>query len=83
MWRKAESNTKPVPVLEIKNNRVIVTRNVIEEQSNDGVVIYKYEERIMSDVEYAVQQAVWEKETRRENAIIDEYTLQLIEEGVL
>lgn len=83
MWRKAESNTKPVPVLEIKNNRVIVTRNVIEERSNDGAVIYKYEERIMSDVEYAVQQAVWEKETRRENAIIDEYTLQLIEEGVL
>lgn len=83
MWREAESNTKPVPVLEIKNNRVIVTRNVIEEQSNDGAIIYKYEERIMSDVEYAVQQAVWEKETRRENAIIDEYTLQLIEEGVL
>jgi len=37
----------------------------------------------MSELEYAVTAAVNEKESKRESEIVDEYTMKLIEEGVL
>lgn len=83
MWRTAESNTKPAAVETLSNSRVLVRRNIAESKTEEGNTVYKYEERIMSEVEYGTRGAVQDMELRREAEIIDDYTLELIEEGVL
>ena len=83
MWRAAESNTKPEAAIALSDGRVLVRRNITEKQTEDGNTIYRYEERIMSAVEYGTREAVNDMELKREAEIIDDYTLELIEEGVL
>lgn len=83
LWTKAEANEYPVETQKLNDGRIVVRRNIKEEISNEGNVKYVYEEKIMSNVEYAVAEAVNEIELKRENEIIDEYTITLIEEGVL
>lgn len=82
MWRKAESNEQPLEVQELSGNRVLVRRNITSRDTEDGVV-WQYEERIMSSVEYGTREAVYDIQLRRESEIIDDYTMALIEEGVL
>lgn len=83
MWRTAESNTKPEAAVALSDSRVLVRRNITEKQTEEGNTIYQYEERIMSAVEYGTREAVQDMELKREAEIIDDYTLELIEEGVL
>lgn len=83
MWRAAESNTKPEAAIALSEGRVLVRRNITEKQTEEGNTIYQYEERIMSTVEYGTREAVQDMELKREAEIIDDYTLELIEEGVL
>ena len=83
MWRTAESNTKPEAAIALSDGRVLVRRNITEKQTEEGNTIYQYEERIMSAVEYGTREAVQDMELKREAEIIDDYTLELIEEGVL
>lgn len=83
MWRNAESNEQPAVVEELSGGRVLVRRNITEKETAEGNTIYQYEERIMSAVEYGTREAVQDMELRREAEIIDDYTLELIEEGVL
>ena len=83
MWRAAESNTKPEAAIALSDGRVLVRRNITEKQTEEGNTIYQYEERIMSAVEYGTREAVADMELKREAEIIDDYTLELIEEGVL
>lgn len=83
MWRTAESNTKPEAAVALSDGRVLVRRNITEKQTEEGNTIYQYEERIMSAVEYGTREAVQDMELKREAEIIDDYTLELIEEGVL
>ena len=83
MWRAAESNTKPEAAIALSDGRVLVRRNITEKQTEEGNTIYQYEERIMSAVEYGTREAVQDMELKREAEIIDDYTLELIEEGVL
>lgn len=83
MWRAAESNTKPEAAIALSDGRVLVRRNITEKQTEEGNTIYQYEERIMSTVEYGTREAVQDMELKREAEIIDDYTLELIEEGVL
>ena len=82
MWRKAESNEQPLEVQELSGNRVLVRRNITSRDTEDGVV-WQCEERIMSSVEYGTREAVYDIQLRRESEIIDDYTMALIEEGVL
>ncbi len=83
MWRAAESNTKPEAAIALSDGRVLVRRNITEKQTEEGNTIYQYEERIMSAVEYGTREAVQDMELKREAEIIDDYTMELIEEGVL
>lgn len=83
MWRAAESNTKPEAAIALSDGRVLVRRNITEKQTEEGNTAYQYEERIMSAVEYGTREAVADMELKREAEIIDDYTLELIEEGVL
>lgn len=83
MWRAAESNTKPETAIALSDGRVLVRRNITEKQTEEGNSAYRYEERIMSAVEYGTREAVQDMELKREAEIIDDYTMELIEEGVL
>lgn len=83
MWRYAESNTKPEAAIALSDGRVLVRRNITEKQTEEGNTAYQYEERIMSAVEYGTREAVQDMELKREAEIIDDYTMELIEEGVL
>lgn len=82
-WQKCESNTRPEEITELKDGRVIAARNIVESTTDDGSKKYDYEYKVMSELEYAVTAAVNEKESKRESEIVDEYTMKLIEEGVL
>lgn len=83
LWKKSESNTKPETELQLSNDRIMVRKNITEELSADGNTRYCYEERIMTSMEYSILVAMDAKESKRESEIIDEYTLKLIEEGVI
>lgn len=82
MWRKAESNEQPLEAQELSGGRVLIRKNITERNTEDGVV-WEYEERIMSSVEYGTREAVYDMQLKREAEIIDDYTMELIEEGVL
>lgn len=83
MWRTAESNEQPETAIELSGGRVLVRRNITSKETAEGNTVYQYEERIMSEVEYGTREAVNEMELKRETEIIDDYTLELITEGVL
>ena len=83
MWRTAESNTEPAVAETLSDDRVLVRRNITSKKTTEGNTVYQYEERIMSAVEYGTREAVNEMELKRETEIIDDYTLELITEGVL
>lgn len=83
MWRTAESNTEPTVAETLSDGRVLVRRNITSKKTTEGNTVYQYEERIMSAVEYGTREAVNDMELKREAEIIDDYTLELIEEGVL
>lgn len=86
-YTKSESNIRPAEVEVITGGRFIIRQNIEEETrtNQDGVeyVYYSYEEAVVSEAEYAAYATARNIESRRENTIIDEYTLQLINEGVL
>lgn len=83
MWRTAESNTEPAVAETLSNGRVLARRNITSKKTTEGNTVYQYEERIMSAVEYGTREAVNDMELKREAEIIDDYTLELITEGVL
>lgn len=83
LWTKSESNTKPNEISNLNNGKILVRKNIIEETSSEGNIKYCYEERIMDLMEYSILDALQNKILKRESEIIDEYTLKLIEEGVI
>lgn len=82
MFKKTESATRPRAVEPLKYGRVRVNRNVTTE-TRDGAAVYAYESAIMTEAAYAAYVGAQEAEAKREAAVIDDYTLALIEEGVL
>ena len=83
MFVKAQSKEKPLAVENVGNNRYIVRQNITEAQNEQGETFYTYDENIVTKDVLDVMQCVEGVEIRREAAIIDEYTMQLIEEGSL
>ena len=83
LWKLAEANEIPVELQTLPDGRIIVRRNITTRTTEEGNTVYSYEERVMQTLEYAVVEAVESKESKREAEIVDEYTLKLIEEGVL
>ena len=86
-FRQSESKLKPAEVEEISSGRYLLRKNIkeVERTNTDGetITIWTYDEAVASAVEYSANAAVLAVESRREAEIVDEHTLQLIEEGVL
>ena len=83
MFAKAQSKEKPLAVENVGNNRYIVRQNISESKAEQCETFYTYDENIVTKDVLDVMQCVEGVEIRREAAIIDEYTMQLIEEGSL
>ena len=83
MFTKAQSKEKPLAVENVGNNRYIVRQNITELKDGQGDTFYTYDENIVKKDVLDVMQCVEAVEIKREAAIIDEYTMQLIEEGSL
>ena len=83
MWSKSYSKEKPLEAEKTVDGRYIIRRNIKEEVSGDGKKSYSCEECIVTNSEYLLIQRIDEIELKREADIVEEYTLQLIEEGVL
>lgn len=81
-FKIAEWNSKPPEVQRLRHGGVRVTRNV-EAVERDDETVWRGECAIMSDAAYAAYVGAREVEQRRESEVIDDYTLALIEEGVL
>lgn len=82
MFTRTESATRPRAVEPLKYGNVRVNRNV-EEVGRDGTTVFVYESAVMTEAAYAAYVGAKEAEAKREAAVIDDYTLALIEEGVL
>lgn len=83
MFAKAQSKEKPLAVENVGNGRYIVRQNIAELKDEQGDTFYSYDENIVTKDVLDVMQCVEGVEIKREAAIIDEYTMQLIEEGSL
>ena len=83
MFTKAQSKEKPLAVENVGNNRYIVRQNISESKDEQGETFYTYDENIVTKDVLDVMQCGEGAEIKRELAIIDEYTIQLIEEGSL
>ena len=83
MFTKAQSKEKPLAVENVGNGRYVVRQNITESNDEQGGVFYTYDENIVTKDVLDVIQCVENVEIKREAAIIDEYTMQLIKEGSL
>lgn len=86
-YKHSESRLRPLNTEKISGNRYVVRKNIKEESRTDdngaAFVLWTYDETVMSEAEFAAYRAVESFEAAREIDIIDDYTMQLIEEGVL
>lgn len=83
MFTYAQSDQKPLVVENAGNSRYVIRRNIRETTNDKGEKVYDYEEDTVSKDVLDVMQHMESVEVKRETAIIDEYTMQLIEEGSL
>lgn len=73
---------RPEPVKKTPSGKLVVSRNV-EAVERDGETVYVGECAIMSEQAYAAYSGAVEVAQRREQEIVDETVLNLIEEGSL
>lgn len=83
MFTYAQSSQKPLTIESTRDDRYIVRCNICETTNDKGEKVYKYEEDVISKDVLDIMQHIKNIEIKREAAIIDEYTMQLIEEGSL
>ena len=83
MFAKPQSKEKPLAVENVGNNRYIVRQNIEASTNEQGEMFYTYDENIVTKDALDIMQYVGSVEIKREATIIDEYTMQLIEEGSL
>ena len=81
-FKLVEWNAKPPAIQPIKGGKVRVTRKV-ESFERDGVTMWRGECAVMSEAAYAAYVGAMEVAERREAEIIDDYTMSLIEGGVI
>ena len=89
----AESNEEPLKVdLTSSSKGVYVRENIkqiktIDEDTQEEIIKYQYEEAFLTHEQYQdyvrMQYLIEQVETKRENEIIDEYTLELMNTGVI
>lgn len=81
-FKVAEWNERPPAVQPVKGGMVRVSRKV-EPVERDGVTVWRGEYAVMSEAAYAAYLGAQEAAERREAEIIDDYTMSLIEGGVI
>ena len=82
MFKRTEAADRPRDVEPLKYGRVRVNRNVTTE-TREGATVYVYESAIMTEAAYAAYVGAREVAQKREQEIVDETILALIEEGSL
>ena len=86
-YRKAESRQQPKEIEQATAGRYYIRKNIKKESRTDekgaAFDLWVYDEAVASEAEYAAYLAIQGTELRREAEIVDDYTLQLIEEGTL
>ncbi len=86
-YKHTESRAQPETTLPITGGRHLVRKNIRKESRTDekgaAFFMWVYDEAVANAAEYAAYVAVEAAELKREREIVDEYTLQLIDEGVL
>lgn len=87
IFKQAESRVRPKEKEEASGGRYFIRKNIKSESRTDqegaAFVVWVYDEAVANAAEYAAYVAVQDAEMLREAEIVDEYTLKLIEEGVL
>lgn len=87
MFKKVIWNERPRAVTKLADGRYRVTRKVelVSDTDETGTVHESYygEEAIMSEAAYAAYVGAMEVAERREQEIIDDYTMELINGGVI
>jgi len=92
IYKQVESFDKPLELDDVSSpSGVYIRQNITSTTYTDTDQVQKtkwsYDEAFLTPKEYEnyvlVQNTVASVEVKRENTIIDEYTLQLIEEGTL
>lgn len=82
MFVISEANSMPPEIENLKYGNVRVNRNW-ERFERDGQTVYRGETAVMSAAQYAAYVGAKEVAARREQEIVDETVLNLIEEGSL
>lgn len=84
---KSESKTRPAEVEAITGGRYLVRKNIAEatKEDSDGkkIAYFEYEEAVATEAEFAAYATAQAMTLRHDEQVIDEYTMQLIDEGVL
>ena len=81
-FKLAESRVYPKEIEETRNGMFYIRKNIREEIRED-LPMYIYDEALVSANEYIIYIATQEIDEKKQEEIIDNYTLQLIEEGIL
>lgn len=82
-WVESHSNVKPETFQKAGDSHYLLHQNIVESTDEDGNVQYTYDEKLITCDEYFILNSLQNVELKRESAIIDEYTQQLIAEGSL
>ena len=82
-WVESHSNVKPETFQKAGDDHYLLHQNIVESTDDDGNPKYTYDEKLITCDEYFILNSLQNVELKREAAIIDEYTQQLIEEGSL
>lgn len=82
VFKYAECDSRPPEVKALRNGDVRVARK-IESREQDGKTVWACEMAVMTPTEYAAYVGAKEVAERREAEIIDDYTMSLIEGGVI
>ena len=88
-WHKAESASQPAEVDKgLSPNGVYLRKNITEVEHSgidqqSPVTMYEYDEAFLTSEEYQAYLIADTVQLRHENDIIDDNTLQLVEEGVI
>lgn len=82
MFTKCEWNEAPASIEKLNNGSYRVNRNV-RTMEKDGITTYVGETAVMTEVVYSAYIGAREVEISHEDEIIDNYTQELIEEGII
>lgn len=82
LFVETEWNERPPEAKRLIDGRVIVTKDVVEENTDEGV-IYRGKSAVMSELMFAAYAGAKAVTQKREQEIYDETVEELIKEGVI